>query len=399
MKNQFKWILLFPALIGGWLMPARACNLSSYTLVSATVTSGPTYTFVTQLCIGYGRTGVVFGADGPTNAFFTITVFSGQYTPAAMQAALVGWTYNLVQGTGQNTAAVPIGPRTFTADPSLNDPNNGYFYGPNGVGFTLDNEVDNIFYADPSACYCGDYTCISTTADCGNVGQICQNITLTYSGIYPDSLRALGIEGAAPFGGCWPNSDMLIVLPVLPLVWGDFVGVSDNGGVNLTWDTYEENGTKDFVVTRAQGFTGEFTEVGRVKAKGETDGKTNYTFFDAHPLPGLNAYQLQQIDEDGQMTESAVIYVQYSAPLGLSITRLYPNPVQDELNVFLSSDEDQAASLSLSNEMGQVIWSEETSLQTGANEHRIDLSSRAAGIYFLKVKTANAALETKVLKI
>lgn len=391
MKSKLLCLSFLALLLGTGGQVGKSCNLSSYTLVSFTTTAGPTYTIVTQLCIGYGRTGVVFGADGPTNGSFNLAIFDNA-GDAAIQAALVSWApYSTAMGTAMNTTALPPGPTIFTADPMLGG-------GQYGSGFGI-GDNDNIFWIDPVGCFCLDYTCISSTIDCGNVGQICQNITLVYSGIYPDSIRALGIEGAAPFGGCWPNSDMVINLSALPVVWGDFTGVNQNGGVDLNWDTHQEHNTKDFVVTRARGYTGEFTEVGRLAAKGESSSKQSYSFFDANPLPGVNAYQLQQVDADGQVTESPVIYVNYTAPLGISIEQMYPNPVVDRLNLLLTSDQEQGAELRLMNSGGQVLFKGNLQLLVGANESQLDMSSFGAGIYFLQVKTAAGTLEKKVIKL
>lgn len=391
--KRFLQALSITSILGFALyQPARACNLSDYNLVSITTTAGPTYTIVTRLCIGYGRTGVVFGADGPTNGLFSLAIYDNA-SAAAIQAALVSWApYYLLVGTAQNTFAIPPGPTAFTADPGL-----GIGAGQAGPGFGA-GEKDNIFYMDPIGCYCLDYTCISTTADCGNVGQLCQNITLVYTGIYPDSVRALGIEGSVPFGGCWPNSDMRISFSTLPVIWGDFTGTTGNGGINLTWETQQETHSKKFIITRAEGYTGEFAEIGTLNAAGDSDTKLSYKFFDPNPTPGLNAYQLKQLDEDGNMMESSTIYVNYAAPLDIALERAYPNPVTDRLNLLITSDKETAATVTLVNAEGKSMQAGVREMLVGANEFTVDMANLAPGVYFLRISTSSGTLEHKVLK-
>jgi Secretion system C-terminal sorting domain len=388
MKQRLLKAFAVLGLITGLHTTGTACNNSSFTLVSNVVTAGPTYTITTQLCIGYGRTGVVFGADAPTNGFFSIGVWS---TNLGIMGALQSWApYYLANGTALNPPPLmPPGPVAFNSDPM-----NGN--GQIGPGFGA-GEADNIFFADP-VCACFDYTCIISTVNCGNAGSLCQNLTFVYFGIRPDSLRALGIEGLAPFGGCWPNPDMLINLSTLPVVWGEFTGTSSNGGVNLTWNTHQERNAKKFVVNRAKGYSEEFNEVGTLDAAGNSSVAKTYSFFDPNPSPGVNAYNLHQIGEDGNVEQSQTIYVTYTAPTAVSVEKYFPNPVTDKLNVLLNSDQEMPATLTLVNIEGKVASTKTVTLLIGANEESLVMTDLLPGIYFLRISTFEGTIEKKILK-
>jgi Secretion system C-terminal sorting domain len=367
----------------------KACDNSSYTLVSFVTTPGPIYTITTQLCIGGGRSGVVFGAGGPTSGFFSVAVWSS--AGAGIQAALTGWTINLLPGTALNIPpAMPPGVVAFNANPLFG-------YGPFGPGFTL-GESDNIIYGDPN-CGCLDYACIFSTAGCGNVSSFCQNIVLTYAGIYPDSICVLGIEGLAPLGGCGCGTDMGIVLtPPLPVVWGDFSGLPSNDGVNLSWQAQTEPNTNEIVITRAFGHSNAFTEIARIPSNDDGGAHGEYSFFDSSPIRGLNAYKLMQTDENGNRSESKTIYVSYMAPTAMSLEKAFPNPVTENLNVTVSSHKEMMAALSLYNAEGKLMQTREMQLFTGVNDDVLKMTDLSPGIYFLRVTTDEGTIEKKILK-
>lgn len=389
--------LLLPALLSAALLllqpHARACNYSSFTLVSFTAGPGPVYTIVTQLCIGYGRTGVAFGANGTTNSLFSLTMYSTAHSPAAMQAALTGWTLNLQMGTAQNGIGIPPGPVAFSADPAL-----GPYYGQVGVGWGLAHEVDNLFYADP-VCYCMDYACISTTADCGNAGSHCQTITLNYSGIYPDSIRALGIEGTPPFDGCWPNSDMMITLTNLPVVWGTVEGHETGEGVSLNWETLQELGEGEFVVERASGPGGAFAEVGRLASRGGDGTPHQYNFTDRNEQPGESQYRIIRYGANGSLDHSEIISVHVNGTGGLQIGGLWPQPSRDQVWLTLESAEAGRAEWQLWDVKGQILCSGHWEVQAGRNETLLQLEGLPAGMLDLRILTAKGQARKRVLKL
>ncbi len=69
--------------------------------------------------------------------------------------------------------------------------------------------------------------------------------------------------------------------------------------------------------------------------------------------------------------------------------RTYPNPATDQLNIALNSTENIAATLSITNLMGQVVYSENAMVQTGSNLYTLNVDNLVSGLYFVTFQTAN----------
>jgi hypothetical protein len=354
----------------------KACNNSSFTLVSLNqVGSGPTavYTITTELCVGYGRTGVTFGADGDTGIFFDIAIYSPD---PAIVTALTSYTSPLTGPPlpGGVYDGLPLG----------------------GAAWGLFNEQENLIFYDPL--YTTNFACIASTAACGEAGSWCVELEIVFTGVMPDSLRALGIEGGVPFGGCWPNQDMLIDFTTLPVIWNGFSGNVAGGGVDLTWNTSQENNTEYFIVSRKNSKTSEFVELGKVDALNAGHSNKRYGFFDPQPVPGQNEYKVVLVDQDGNTFESETISIDYDAPDGLRLVSAWPIPTADITTLGVLSDKDIASAVKLYSISGQLLkeWTQE--LAIGLNEIKANLMGLPAGIYCLRLSAGTSEFEQKILK-
>jgi len=72
---------------------------------------------------------------------------------------------------------------------------------------------------------------------------------------------------------------------------------------------------------------------------------------------------------------------------------LYPNPVNDILNIELLSTSSEDIEFNILNISGQIIYKESQTINNGINNFRIDVSSYPGGMYFVHV-TGNKMLET-----
>jgi hypothetical protein len=78
--------------------------------------------------------------------------------------------------------------------------------------------------------------------------------------------------------------------------------------------------------------------------------------------------------------------------------RLYPNPVEGQLNIEIWSVISSTARLKISDASGREVRSEEFGLHAGKNSTLIDLQSLADGLYFISVKTEGELYEAKIIK-
>ncbi|WP_338873531.1 T9SS type A sorting domain-containing protein [Spirosoma sp. SC4-14] len=94
----------------------------------------------------------------------------------------------------------------------------------------------------------------------------------------------------------------------LPVNLVSFTAKPQGEHVQINWETTWEQNADLFEIQRSQNL-GEFTTVGKVIAKGNTDQRQYYSFRDEHPLDGANYYRLKQIDRDGQIAHSKIMSV------------------------------------------------------------------------------------------
>lgn len=86
---------------------------------------------------------------------------------------------------------------------------------------------------------------------------------------------------------------------VLPVELGIFFGYSYEGKSILKWTTFSENNNDYFTVERSID-SENWTQLGNVEGAGYSTSGIDYTYYDNHPLTGVNYYRLKQTDFDGK---------------------------------------------------------------------------------------------------
>jgi hypothetical protein len=76
---------------------------------------------------------------------------------------------------------------------------------------------------------------------------------------------------------------------------------------------------------------------------------------------------------------------------------LYPNPGKNQIQINIFSKSNQYASVSIINSNGQIVLDESLSLVPGKNNHQLNVSSLAAGVYFLQVVTKDNSKAVKLV--
>ncbi len=72
---------------------------------------------------------------------------------------------------------------------------------------------------------------------------------------------------------------------------------------------------------------------------------------------------------------------------------IYPNPVSDQLNIEMLSKNYDDASLTIINATGQIVYTENISINDGVNQYRISVENLVSGMYFVKI-SGNENYET-----
>jgi fibronectin-binding autotransporter adhesin len=117
-----------------------------------------------------------------------------------------------------------------------------------------------------------------------------------------------------------------LVATPLPIELLSFEVVLVGDQVQLKWSTASELNNDFFTIERASDIE-KFEKVSIVKGQGTAKSKTNYSFEDESPLPGISYYRLKQTDFDGKFTYSGLRKIEYSIS-GIRLN-VYPNPIVD----------------------------------------------------------------------
>lgn len=166
--------------------------------------------------------------------------------------------------------------------------------------------------------------------------------------------------------------------PALPAIWDVFTAEKVNVSGLLKWTTLCEQNVEYYIVERSTDGNN-YSEIGRVKAVGNSTVKQSYGFTDVKPLGGNNIYRIQVLDQDGRISYSAARTLNFGI-IKNSIT-ISPNPAHN-LAIITLKNNMKPMKVSLFNSFGQQVGS-----YNMTNESlTIDVSKLTAGTYFINVK-------------
>ena len=177
----------------------------------------------------------------------------------------------------------------------------------------------------------------------------------------------------------------------LPISLMSFNGVKKSSSVELNWKTASEINAKEFQVERMDNGSS-FVQIGSVKAAGNTNKLTAYSFVDfGASKQAIRYYRLKMVDFDGKYKYSNTIKIADENASNEVV--VYPNPSTDKISIANSNLNFAAVSYKVMNLTGDVV-------KVGtSNINEINVSDLAAGMYMLSViDEANEAVTVKFIK-
>ena len=160
----------------------------------------------------------------------------------------------------------------------------------------------------------------------------------------------------------------------LPVTWETVSAEKQNGQSILRWSTASEQNTKDFVVQHSLNTT-DWSSLTTVPAAGNSTTTRNYSYVHQNPLKGnnYNYYRILQRDIDDKFSYSKIVSIIFNEP-GADL-QVYPNPVQDQLTIFLA----ETQLVRLVNATGATVWKG----QLPAGRNTIPVHTFSKGVYVL----------------
>lgn len=197
-----------------------------------------------------------------------------------------------------------------------------------------------------------------------------------------------GNTGTLQLGPFWTTSgagvttQAAISCSVLPVELVQFTALSQEGQVELQWETATELNNAGFdIQNSADGRS--WKTLAFVPGAGTAQEEQSYRYIDERPLPGLNYYRLKQIDYDGQFEYSKVVAVQTG---GKKRFRIYPNPAAHTATLSFETGQAGEAVLRLYNAVGQAMRIKRLPLEPGANRAAIALDGLLRGAYLVELQ-------------
>lgn len=177
------------------------------------------------------------------------------------------------------------------------------------------------------------------------------------------------------------------VMAPLPVELVRFAARSAACEVTLEWATASELNSDYFEIQRsANGL--DFTSLGEASAAGFSERYRVYQFTDALPSTH-NYYRLKQVDFDGTIDYSEIVYIKADcirAEKNLGLVSLFPNPaIYDEVNLRFDAAVAEELPLSLSDLYGKNIQQGMTQIEEGMNNIRLNIADLPSGTYVVTI--------------
>ncbi len=215
----------------------------------------------------------------------------------------------------------------------------------------------------------------------------------TYTGAasYVDTINNFITANAIGDFGAFIGTDDLNPLPV---VLTKFIGKANNKNADLMWQTASEKNARLFEV-HASVDGKNFKQVGAVKANGNSNVTSTYTFTDVNVLSNNNKvyYKLKSVDVDGTFEWSNIVIVSAKETNNTRV-EVYPNPFNADVTVSLVDN--TPATIEVVTMEGVNVYNATTN--SNSSFANINLTQLTTGVYFIKVTQNGTTTVQKLVK-
>ncbi|MEJ2103313.1 MAG: serine hydrolase [Ignavibacteriaceae bacterium] len=183
---------------------------------------------------------------------------------------------------------------------------------------------------------------------------------------------------------------------IIPVEFTSFTATAHSEKVTLNWITGSEMNNLGFEIERKQDNT-DWERIGFVEGHGTTTEPQQYFYVDdiSSITSNLLAYRLKQIDFDGTIDYSNVVYVENTTPTDFSLYQNYPNPFNPLTNIEYSLPVKSQVELVVFNSLGQDVKQLVNEVkEAGKYTIEVNASNLPSGVYFYQIR-AGSFVETK----
>ncbi len=263
------------------------------------------------------------------------------------------------------------------------------------VTYTISNAVIGTFYAisDATSGESRGKGIWSTVNGNLNITTNPFNAPGTYSNVITSSSLSGVTMCSAKSSAASVQSNGLLAVNLL-----NFSGARAGTGILLKWTVTNEDKLSRYEIERSgNGFS--FNKIGEQQAGNINNIERTYSYTDSKPLTKNNYYRLKIVDTDGTFTYSKLVMFSNSSS-SMIVNNPIPNPFKEsfKLNVDLATG--TLLNISLADGTGRTVYTDKVAGKQGTNLIEFNnLGKLESGVYFLVIKTTDASVQQKVLKI
>ena len=180
----------------------------------------------------------------------------------------------------------------------------------------------------------------------------------------------------------------------IPVTISKWQADKTGSSVLCSWQSEQEINSSHFIVERSSDGTN-FSEIGIVQAKGNSNTVTSYSMPDRFPLKGINYYRLTTVDKDNKKSISKVIAIRMDNN-GQSLD-IYPNPVKNTLFVEIRTFGREEVTVRVVDAAGKVVRNENREI-SGHAAFSISMANMPAGVYSMQVNGKGTAMIKRFIK-
>jgi hypothetical protein len=219
------------------------------------------------------------------------------------------------------------------------------------------------------------------------------------AGTYKVKVNATSMSGVTLCSAVSATSTIVVNPVVLPLYLVQFTGKKETTGNLLEWITENELNLNGFEIERSSN-SNNFTVIGTKNSAGSFGNRANYSFADITAPAGTSYYRLKMIDHDGKFSYSNMVVISSTQGGDFTISNVVPNPFIEKIGVTITLNKAEALQLQLIDFSGRLCSTKNIEGKKGNNLIEINnLGKLAQGMYYIRVNTANASLQQKILKL
>lgn len=206
----------------------------------------------------------------------------------------------------------------------------------------------------------------------------------------------LGVDPVVSILDYYPAWTLVDNSDPLPIELVRFVGVCQEGSIELKWTTWTETNNDFFTLERSNNGT-DFEVVDVIGGAGNSNEPITYTVVDPMPYGGTSYYRLKDTDYDGKSNYSDVIAVTCGTDGNdFNFVNAYDID-QSELMVEFTAADNEDFTIVLYDASGRLILDHNGSAYEGMNKVRLDVTNLARGIYIVNLSNGQRVYSKRVM--